>query len=76
MDTVWEKGTILHDSLKDIVRIDRYGTHISRLSFGKQEKYGWEIDHITPVSEGGTDDIENLQPLQWENNRRKGNNHH
>ena len=33
---------------------------------------GWEIDHIKPSSKGGTDDLENLQPLQWENNRRKG----
>jgi hypothetical protein len=76
IDKVWEKGNILHDSLKDIARIDRYGTHISKLSYGKQEKYGWEIDHIKPVSKGGMDDIDNLQPLQWENHRRKENNTH
>ncbi len=35
---------------------------------------GWEIDHIKPVSESGTDDLSNLQPLQWENNRLKGDN--
>jgi hypothetical protein len=35
-------------------------------------KYGWEIGHIKPVALGGTDDIANLQPLHWENNRWKG----
>ena len=41
----------------------------------QQEHWGWEIDHIKPVSKGGTDDLSNLQPLQWENNRRKGDNY-
>jgi 5-methylcytosine-specific restriction endonuclease McrA len=35
-------------------------------------QYGWEVDHIKPVAKGGTDDLSNLQPLQWDNNRKKG----
>lgn len=35
-------------------------------------EYGWEIDHVVPRSKGGTDLLGNLQPLQWENNRSKG----
>ncbi len=34
--------------------------------------YGWEIDHVVPKSIGGSDDLNNLQPLQWQNNRHKG----
>ena len=33
---------------------------------------GWEIDHIVPLSQGGSDDISNLQPLFWRSNREKG----
>ncbi len=73
VEEVWKKGSIIHESLEDIARLDRYGSHISKLSFGKREKYGWEIDHIKPVSKGGTDEIFNLQPLQWENHRKKEN---
>ena len=40
-----------------------------------REKYGWKIDHIKPVAKGGTDDLNNLQPLQWANNRHKSDNY-
>jgi 5-methylcytosine-specific restriction endonuclease McrA len=33
---------------------------------------GWEIDHVKPVSKGGTDDIKNLQALNSWANAKKG----
>jgi len=37
-----------------------------------KSKWGWEVDHVMPVTMGGTDAIDNLQALHWKNNRAKG----
>src|SRR5882762_10114795 len=70
VEAVWQKARAMGTSA--ILRVDAWGWTIVRQDFGNiRSRYGWEIDHIIPVSQGGDDDLSNLQPLQWENNRRK-----
>lgn len=70
IEAVWRKAKPLQN--KPGFATDTCGVTIQRSKHGKIEQYGWEIDHIKPVAQGGTDDLWNLQPLQWENNRHKG----
>ena len=39
VNAVWEKGHIINEDLKN--------------KYGKYGQYGWNIDHIIPISRGG-----------------------
>ena len=70
---VWEKGEIVSGNDPERWRRDECKAWIGRKEHGdRNSDYGWEIDHIVPESEGGTDDLYNLRPLQWENNVATG----
>ena len=73
VDAVWEKGRAIAGYDPDTWRHDICGKVMKSSDYGRTSSdYGWEVDHIRPVALGGSDYLSNLQPLQWENNRQKG----
>ena len=75
---VWEKATPVAGKDPNVYRKDKCGAWIKRDMYGQSTtglSMGWEIDHIKPKAKYGTDDLSNLQPLQWENNRNKADNY-
>ncbi len=70
---VWDKGIRVRNLNPNEWRRDAHGNLICFADYGNRNSdHGWEIDHITPRLLGGSDDIDNLRPLQWEANARRG----
>ena len=75
IQTVWEKGSVVPNADPNIWRKDAVQAWIRREDYGNRDTiYGWEIDHITRTKDGGTDNLSNLRPLQWQNNLAREDN--
>lgn len=68
---IWEKGRKIEGYDESLFRKDACGAWIMRDKYGEKHIFGWEIDHIYPKERGGTDIIQNLRPLHYQNNRSK-----
>jgi len=65
---VWKKAQAVHGYDPKVFRRDICGWWIKFDEYGNNEShYGWEIDHIVSLAEGGSEDFSNLQPLNWRN---------
>lgn len=64
-EAVWRKATPFNANW----RTDECGALVKWEDYGNRESInGWELDHITPISEGGKDIVSNLRVLHWKNN--------
>lgn len=70
---VWNKAKTISDTNEEKgFRKDQCGAWVNRKEYGNRDSdWGWEIDHITPESQGGSDELNNLRPLHWRNNVSK-----
>ncbi len=71
VEAVWNKAPVSPEHPP--LRVDPYGALIWRGGYGNtNSRFGWEIGRKNPLANGSSDDLTNLQPLQWENARRNG----
>ncbi|MBU4419094.1 MAG: HNH endonuclease [Candidatus Omnitrophica bacterium] len=71
-DEVWGKADIVRGKDTNLYRKDVAGNILYKPSYGLDTPKGWEIDHINPVGNGGSDNLRNLQVLQTATNQSKG----
>ena len=58
LDIIFSKATLVQDGLR---------------KDASEHPWGWEVDHIKPISEGGTNKLSNLRPLNIPANRGRNN---
>jgi len=70
--TIWAKAIIIPGLNPNLVRKDICGASIYKNEYGNRDNaHGWEIDHIIAIANGGDNSLNNLRPLQWQNNAER-----
>ena len=72
LDQIWDKGTPIKGKNPDLYRKDKFGNTMFKPSYGKTSEMGWNVDHSKPQNLGGTDHLNNLQPMNSRANCSKG----
>ncbi len=69
---VWDSATVMEGRDPKEYRKDCHGNPIRFCDYGDcHSPFGWEIDHIVPLARGGSEELSNLQALQWRSCRMK-----
>ncbi|MDR2834955.1 MAG: HNH endonuclease [Bacteroidales bacterium] len=73
LNQIWEKGQKIREKNPNLYRKDIYENIMYKASYGKMSKMGWNVDHSKPQSKGGSDHLNNLQPMNSIANCKKNN---
>jgi hypothetical protein len=68
INAVWDKAQSEYGFF--FFKRDRFGEIIAKHHYSEQSQYGWYIEYIVPLTDGGTNDIDNLRPVHWKNSAR------
>lgn len=71
LDQIWDKGETIRGKNPDRYRKDIFGNVMFRPSYGKTSPMGWNVDHSKPQELGGTNHLNNLQPMNSKANSSK-----
>lgn len=72
LDQIWDKAKTIKNKNPELYRQDKFGNEMYRPSYGKMSEKGWNVDHSKPQALGGTDHLNNLQPMNSRANSSKG----
>lgn len=73
IERIWQKAIVVEGYDPSLYRKDFAEAWIARDSYADcNSPFGWEIDHVYPESLGGDNHFINLRPMNWRNNRSKG----
>ena len=73
LEQIWNKGKTIKGKDPNLYRKDIFGNTMYKPSYGKLSEMGWNVDHSKPQSLGGTDHLNNLQPMNSTANIKKSN---